>query len=81
MSRPIPPSNDDTAAQERSLHALAARVGPNGAPGHGDPVIGGFDDLMRTLAARPPAPGPWWLRILLNPRAVARFARRQAGRG
>lgn len=80
MSRPIPPSNDDTPAQERALQALAARVGQNGAPGHGDPVIGNFDVLLRALASRPPAPGPWWLRILLNPRVVLRFARRQAGR-
>ncbi|TAJ18009.1 MAG: MBL fold metallo-hydrolase [Dehalococcoidia bacterium] len=80
MSRPIPPSNDDTPAQERALQALAARVGLNGAPGHGDPVIGTFDVLVRALASRPPASGPWWLRILLNPRVVLRFARRQAGR-
>lgn len=80
MSRPLPPANEDTAAQERSLRALAARCGANGAPGHGDPVVGGFGELMRTLAAMPPAPGPWWLRVVLNPRAMFRFARRQAGR-
>lgn len=80
MSRPLPPSNEDTAAQERALQALAARCGENGAPGHGDPVVGGFGDLMQVLAERPPAPGPWWLRVVLNPRAMARFARRQTGR-
>ncbi|TAK80841.1 MAG: MBL fold metallo-hydrolase [Dehalococcoidia bacterium] len=80
MSRPLPPSNEDTAAQEATLRALAARCGANGAPGHGDPVVGGFGDLVRVLASRPPAPGPWWLRVVLNPRAMARFARRQAGR-
>lgn len=80
MSRPLPPSNEDTSAQEHALQALAARCGENGAPGHGDPVVGGFGDLVRVLAARPPARGPWWLRVLLNPRAMARFARRQAGR-
>lgn len=80
MSRPLPPSNEDTLAQERALRTLAARCGANGAPGHGDPVAGGFGDLMRVLAGQPPAPGPWWLRVVLNPRAMARFARRRAGR-
>lgn len=80
MSRPLPPSNEDTPGQERSLQAIAARCGANGASGHGDPVIGGFGDLMRVLAGRPPARGPWWLRVVLNPRAMARFAHRQAGR-
>lgn len=80
MSRPLPLANEDTPAQERSLQALAARCGENGASGHGDPVAGGFGDLVRVLAARPPARGPWWLRVVLNPRAMARFVRRQAGR-
>ncbi len=80
MSRPLPLANEDTPAQERALQALAARCGVNGAPGHGDPVIGGFGAIVRVLAARPPARGPWWLRVVLNPRAMARFARRQAGR-
>ena len=80
MSRPLPLVNEDTREQERALQALAARCGENGAPGHGAPVIGGFGDLMRVLAARPPARGPWWLRIVLNPRAVASFARSQAGK-
>ena len=80
MSRPLPPMHEDTPAQERALQALAARCGANGAPGHGDPVVGGFGDLLRVLAARPPARGPWWLRVLLNPRAMARFTRRQASK-
>ena len=80
MSRPLPPANEDTPAQERTLQAFAIRCGANGAPGHGDPVVGGFGDLVRVLAVRPPARGPWWLRAVLNPRAMARFALRQAGR-
>ena len=80
MSRPLPPMNEDTPAQERALQALAARAGANGAAGHGDPITGGFGDLLRVLASRPPARGSWWLRVLLNPRAVTRFARRQTGR-
>lgn len=80
MSRPLPLANEDTPGQERTLQSIAARCGMNGAPGHGDPVVGGFDDLMRVLAARPPARGPWWLRVVMNPRAIARFVRGQAGR-
>lgn len=79
MSRPLPVSNEDTEAQERSLAAIANRAGANGAPGHGDPIIGGFGELMRALASRPPAPGPWWLRVVLNPRAMWRFMQRQRG--
>lgn len=76
MSRPLPISNDDTEAQERSLRRIAERAGENGAPGHGDPVVGGFGEMLRTLADRPPAPGPWWLRVVLNPLAMWRFMRR-----
>lgn len=79
MSRPIPPSNDDTAAQERSLSAIAARAPAHGAPGHGDPLTDRFGEWMRELASKPPAPGPWFLRLLLNPRLVARFLWRSLG--
>lgn len=76
MSRPLPPSNEDTAAQERSLRAIAARAPAHGAPGHGDPLADRFGEWMRELASKPPAPGPWPLRLLLNPRLIARFVRR-----
>lgn len=79
MSRPLPPANEDTPTQERSLAAIAGRAPLHGAPGHGDPVVEGFGELLRALAARPPARGPWWLRVLLNPRALARFLRRTHG--
>ncbi len=81
MSRPLPVSNEDTAGQERSLRAIAAMAPAHGAPGHGDPLTGYFGEWMRELALKPPAPGPWFLRVLLNPRQVARFMMRSLGRG
>lgn len=80
LSRPIPMANDDTAMQERSLASIAARAPRHGAPGHGDPLVDVFGDWMRKLASMPPAPGPSLLRVLRNPRAAARFARRMGGR-
>ena len=81
MSRPLPVSNEDTAAQEHSLRAIAAHAPAHGAPGHGDPLSGHFGESMRKLASKPPAPGPWFLRVLLNPRQMARFMIRSLGRG
>ena len=80
LSRPLPMANDDTAQQERSLAAIAERAPRHGAPGHGAPLIDVFGDWIRTLASMPPAPGPSLLRVLRNPRAAARFARRMGGR-
>lgn len=79
MSRPLSIANEDSAVQERTLQSLAARAPANGAPGHGPPIVGGFDRMLRELAARPPARGPWWLRVLLNWRALAQFVRRGLG--
>jgi glyoxylase-like metal-dependent hydrolase (beta-lactamase superfamily II) len=79
LSRPIPFSNDDTTSQEASLAAIAALAPRHGAPGHGPPLPEVFGEWMRRLASMPPAPGPSLLRILRNPRAAARFARRMRG--
>lgn len=76
LSRPLPISNDDTAMQERSLAAIAARAPAHGAPGHGDPLVDVFGDWMHSLASMPPAPGGSLSRVLRNPRAAFRFARR-----
>ena len=76
LSRPLPMSNDDTAMQEASLAAIAARAPRHGAPGHGDPLLDEFGERMRTLAGMPPAPGGSLLRVLRNPVAAFRFARR-----
>lgn len=80
MSRPLPISNHDTVAQERSLRAIAERSPRHGAPGHGDPLTEHFREWMLVLASKPPASGPWMLRVLLNPRLIWRFIRRGAGR-
>lgn len=80
MSRPLTISNHDTAAQERSLRAIAERSPRHGAPGHGDPLTEQFREWMLELASKPPASGPWFLRVLLNPRRIWRFMRRGAGR-
>ena len=80
FSRPLPPMNDDTAMQERSLRAIAARAPRHGAPGHGEPLRDAFDGWLRELASKPPAPGPWPLRLLLNPRLMWRFMRGSGGR-
>ena len=76
MSRPLPVANDDTAAQERSLRAIAARAPAHGAPGHGAPLIDHFGLWMRELASRPPGSGPWLLRAVRDPLQMVRFARR-----
>jgi glyoxylase-like metal-dependent hydrolase (beta-lactamase superfamily II) len=76
LSRPLPISNDDTAMQERSLAAIAARAPAHGAPGYGDPLVDIFGDWIHTLASMPPAPGSSLWRVLRNPRAALRFARR-----
>ncbi len=76
LSRPLPMANDDTGMQERSLELLASRAPRHGAPGHGDPLLDVFGDWIRTLASMPPAPGGSLLRVLRNPVAAFRFARR-----
>ena len=76
LSRPLPMANDDTALQERSLRMLADRSPVHGAPGHGDPLLNDFGDWIRTLASMPPASGGSLLRVLRNPVAAFRFARR-----
>lgn len=76
LSRPLPMANDDTAMQERSLAAIADRAPVHGAPGHGAPLLDEFGDWLRTLAAMPPASGGSLLRVLRNPVAAFRFARR-----
>ena len=81
MSRPLPVFNEDTAAQERSLRAIAAQAPAHGTPGHGDPLTGHFGEWMRALASKPPASGPWFLRVLLNPGQMARFMLRSFRRG
>ena len=76
MSRPLRIANDDTAAQERTLRMIAERAPAHGAPGHGAPLRGQFGEWMRALASKPPASGPWVLRVTRNPIQIARFARR-----
>jgi len=76
LSRPLPMANDDTAMQERSLSALADRSPIHGAPGHGDPLLDVFGDWIQKLASMPPASGGSLLRVLRNPAAALRFARR-----
>lgn len=76
LSRPLPMANDDTAMQERSLAILAGRAPAHGAPGHGDPLVHVFADWLQTLASMPPASGGSLLRVLRNPVAALRFARR-----
>ena len=75
MSWPLPPANDDTAAQEESLRAIAARADHGGA-GHGAPVTGHFGGWMRDLAARDPRRGPSFLPALTSPLQMVHFTRR-----
>lgn len=79
LSRPLSMANDDTALQEASLAAIAARATAHGAPGHGDPLTEVFGDWIRKLSSMPPAPGGSLLRVLRNPRSALRFARRMRG--
>lgn len=76
LSRPLPMANDDTPMQERSLELLASRAPLHGAPGHGDPLLDLFGEWIRTLVSMPPAPGGSLRRVLRNPGAAFRFARR-----
>jgi glyoxylase-like metal-dependent hydrolase (beta-lactamase superfamily II) len=79
LSRPLSMANDDTAQQEASLAAIAARATAHGAPGHGEPLTEVFGDWLRHLASMPPAPGGSLLRVLRNPVSAFRFVRRMRG--
>ena len=76
MSRPLPLANDDTAAQEESPRAIAARAPDHGGAGHGAPVTGHFGGWMRDLAARDPRRGPSFLPAVSSPLQMVHFTRR-----
>ena len=76
MSRPLPLANDDTASQEESLRAIAARAPDHGGAGHGAPLTDHFGQWMRDLAARDPRSGSSLLRALKRPVQMAHFTRR-----
>ena len=62
LSRPLPMSNEDSAASEVTLRRLAALDADAGFFGHGPPLLSGLQEALVEVSRR--SPGPVWLRTL-----------------
>ncbi|MEJ5222534.1 MAG: hypothetical protein WHT63_11075, partial [Tepidiforma sp.] len=56
LTRSLPWANHDDARYLQSIADFAAIAPPAGFPGHGTPVLDGFDTALRALAALPRRP-------------------------
>ena len=74
LSRPMRLANHNDGEYEDSLQRFALIAPGWGYPGHGDPVLGGFGETLRALAAQPRARGAWLRRDRLG--RIVRFTRR-----
>jgi glyoxylase-like metal-dependent hydrolase (beta-lactamase superfamily II) len=73
LSRPLGRSHADPDGYEQSLSALASLDLATGCPGHGQPVVSGFQEALRTLSAAPrrSASPRAWLQQTMKLRAFA----------
>jgi glyoxylase-like metal-dependent hydrolase (beta-lactamase superfamily II) len=81
LTRPLRVSNHDDRQYLATLSSFAAEAPAAGYPGHGEPVLSGFGDALRTLAALPrrrPGPGAQLQRLRRLARFSAGMARRRS---